>query len=309
MHKSRTKVIVLGSTGMLGSLVLNYLSKIDKFSVKATCRNDAEAESIKSYPDVEFRVLDAEKSTIIDIQKTIKDVEWVINCIGVIKPYIHDDDAEESERAIRINSLFPYNLSKAAVATNSKIIQIATDCVYSGQKGTYTETDVHDAIDVYGKTKSLGEAYLPNVYNLRCSIIGPELKSHISLMDWFLGQSKGAKVNGFTNHQWNGVTTLQYAKICTGMIESNITFTHMQHIIPGNLITKADMLRSFAKEFNRTDISISDVEAPKVIDRTLDTNRKEMNQELWSIAGYNVPPTVEEMIKELSLYNFNKSTK
>ncbi|MGH7238750.1 MAG: sugar nucleotide-binding protein, partial [Candidatus Saccharimonadales bacterium] len=225
-------------------------------------------------------------------------------------PYIHDDDAQEVERAVRVNTLFPHLLSKAAEKTGAQIIQIATDCVFSGEKGEYTETDAHDALDVYGKTKSLGEAYFGNIHHIRCSIIGPELKSHLSLMDWFLGQPQNAELNGFSNHQWNGLTTLHYAKLCQGIIKSGINLKHIQHVIPGNIISKANLLKVFAKDFNRGDVKINVVEAPKVIDRTLATNNNELNRAIWKAAGYDKPPTIEQMVAELARYGFpNKGDK
>ncbi|MGZ6005789.1 MAG: sugar nucleotide-binding protein, partial [Candidatus Saccharimonadales bacterium] len=270
---SKPKVVILGSTGMLGAITLDSFVKSKDFEIIATYRDQKEAQAfIKKYPTVEFRLLDAEKDDVDDIAKAIHGADWVVNAIGVIKPYIHDDNAQEVERALRINGLFPHLLSKAAEKTGAKILQIATDCVYSGEKGGYIETDLHDALDVYGKTKSLGEAQFGNIYHLRCSIIGPEIKAHLSLMDWFLGQPEGAEVNGFTNHQWNGVTTLHYARVCQGIIKSNIELPRLQHIIPGNLITKSDLLKSFSKEFKRQDIVVNEVEAPKVIDRTLSTS-------------------------------------
>jgi dTDP-4-dehydrorhamnose reductase len=306
---AKPKVVILGATGMLGSITLDSFTRSGDFIVTATYRDAKEARKLKSaYPSVEFRTLDAETASIKDIARTIKGADWVINSIGVIKPYIHDDNAEEVERATRINSLFPHLLSKAAAASGAKVIQIATDCVYSGEKGGYVETDMHDALDVYGKTKSLGEAYFGNIYHLRCSIIGPELKAHMSLMDWFLGQPENSEVNGFSNHQWNGVTTLQYARICQGIIKSELKLSHIQHIVPGNLISKANLLKSFAKEYDRKDIKINVVEAPKVIDRTLSTNNEKLNRQIWKAAGYKQPPTIEEMIAELAKYDFPKKS-
>jgi len=299
---SKTKVTILGCTGMLGSIVLDYFSGDDNFDVSAVLRkSDRRIELEKLYPGVKFEILDAEEG-VAAIKDVIKDSDWVINAIGIIKPYIHDDIPNEVERAIRVNSLFPELLSQAANESNIRIIQIATDCVYSGEKGRYVEADIHDALDVYGKTKSLGETYQNNVQHLRCSIIGPEVEGHVSLLDWFLGQSREQEVNGFTNHQWNGVTTLHFAKLCKGIIAEGISTGHLQHVVPGNIITKANLLKAFGKEFSRSDIKVNDTEAPKVIDRTLDTSDEEMNKKLWKAAGYDSPPTVEDMVKELSEY-------
>lgn len=302
---NKPKVIILGSSGMLGSITLDSFTKSGDFDVSATYRDKAVADQLtKSYPEVTFLELDAERATVDEITSVIEGQEWVVNAIGVIKPYIHDDNPQETERAIRINSLFPYLLTQAAQKNGAKIIQIATDCVYSGAKGAYVESDLHDAIDVYGKTKSLGETYLNNICHIRCSIIGPELKGHVSLMDWFLGQAQDAELNGFTNHDWNGVTTLHFARIAQGIIKNGIELSHLQHVIPGNSITKANLLRSFAKEFDRNDIVINDAEAPKVIDRTLATENEHLNREIWRAAGYDTPPTIEQMVAEVAAYDF-----
>jgi len=300
---SKTKVTILGCTGMLGSIILDYFSGDDSLDVSATLRKpDRKTELKRLYPSVKFKILDAAEENTAAIKDVIKDSDWVINAIGIIKPYIHDDIPSEVERAIRVNALFPELLSQAASGSKIRIIQIATDCVYSGEKGKYVEADIHDAWDVYGKSKSLGETYQNNVQHLRCSIIGPEVEGHVSLLDWFLGQAQGQEVNGFTNHQWNGVTTLHFAKLCKGIITEEISTGHIQHVVPGNLITKANLLKAFRKEFSRDDIKINDAEAPKVIDRTLNTSNEEMNEKLWKAAGYESPPTIEDMVKELSEY-------
>lgn len=249
-------IAILGIRGMLGSMVWRHIKGIgttrDTFSVDK--------------PD----------------KLLLKEAEWVINCIGLIKPYCN-----EVEQAIRINALFPYSLPE-------NTIQIATDCVYSGKKGGYVETDPHDALDVYGKTKSLGEA--SHIKNLRCSIIGPEVKNHLSLLDWALSLEKA---NGFTNHQWNGITTYHFSKICQGIIREGIELPILQHIVPANSLSKADLLRCIAYEFKHN-LEVTDVEATESVDRTLATNNPGLNKMIWRAAGYDHPPTIERMIKELA---------
>lgn len=253
---SSSKMIILGRTGMLGSMVFKTLGG------EATDRGNFNA---------------------LDPYLGLLDHDWVINCIGVIKPYCGD-----VENAIRVNALFPHVLP-------SNTIQIATDCVYSGRKGAYVETDLHDALDVYGKTKSLGEA--PHLKNLRCSIIGPEEKNHVSLLDWFLSQTE---VKGFTNHLWNGITTYHFAKICEGIMRENIKLPSIQHIVPADVVSKCELLEIIAKAYKK-DVLIRPVEAPEAVNRTLSTNNPELNAKLWKAAGYDKPPTIEQMIKELSL--------
>lgn len=297
------KIAILGASGMLGSMVLDVLSHEEDLNLIASVKNTQEVKKLsKKYPKIKFITLDVDGATIEMLSKALRGASWAINCIGIIKPYIHDDNADEVARAVRINSLFPYNLALAAKKNKAQVIQIETDCVFSGKKGNYTEADEHDPLDAYGKTKSLGEVKLPNVYHLRDSIIGPELTSHKSLMDWFLYQEKNAKVNGFSNHKWNGVTTYHFAKICLGIIKNNLKLPNFQHVISADSPSKAKMLEYFAKYFDRGDVKITPVKAEKVINRTLKTNDSKMNQNIWKAAGYKTPPTVKEMIKELSEY-------
>lgn len=285
---------------MLGSMVLDVFAQDSDFSIVATVRDLEEKKCFKKYKNVEFCKLDVERADIDVLKKALKGAKWIINCIGIIKPYIHDDNALEVERAVRVNSLFPHNLAKAAKKIGAKVIQIETDCVYSGKRGNYSEEDEHDALDAYGKSKSLGEAKFDNVYHLRDSIIGPEPSAHVSLLDWFLTQPKDSTVNGFTNHRWNGITTLHFGKICLGIIKKGLKVPNFQNIIAGDRPTKAKMLAYFADAFSRDDIKINSVKAPKVVDRTLSTQDPKTNAKIWRAAGYREIPTVKQMIIELA---------
>ncbi|MDR0631750.1 MAG: sugar nucleotide-binding protein, partial [Holosporaceae bacterium] len=242
--------------------------------------------------------VDAESCSVAEIQASIAGCDWVVNCIGIIKPYIDYRDSSSVQRAIRVNALFPHRLAEAAKNVGARVIQIATDCVFDGQIGHYTETSEHNATDVYGKTKSLGEVVAENFINLRCSIIGLELKNKTSLLEWFLNQPKGATINGFKNHLWNGVTTTAFARICVGIIRNNLQIDHMQHIIPANIVNKLDLLNIFKEIFNRNDVIVRDVYTDVGIDRVLSTNDCGINRSIWNAAKYGQIPTVEEMCCE-----------
>lgn len=265
----KKKILVLGSTGMLGSMILKYLSSNLKDQIVGTSRQKKIGQKNVNFFDADYFLINPQPFSFI------KKFDFIINCIGIIKPYCQDDDPKGVINAIKINALFPHKL--ATFCSKSKIIQIATDCVYSGKEGNYNEDDKHDPLDVYGKTKSLGEVKQDNFLNIRCSIIGPELKRKINLLEWFLAQKNGSTIEGFTHHKWNGVTTLQFAKLVKEIIKKNkfnslSKVSYIHHFILNNIITKYQLLKIFAKVYDKK-ITIKPVNniGPK-INRTLSTN-------------------------------------
>jgi len=290
---------------MLGSMLLDLFSRESNYEVVATTRKKETASKLSELTrSISWRILDVETGGLEEVVKTLDGVTWAINSIGIIKPHIHDDNAREIERATRVNALFPHTLARAAEETGCKVIQIATDCVYSGLKGSYLEADKHDALDVYGKTKSLGEVFSPNVSHLRCSIIGPEPRKNSSLLEWFLGQGRDSLVNGFTNQKWNGITTLHFSKICVGIVANNIVLPHTQHVIPTGLVTKFDLLCTLANSYKRVDLKVKPAVAPVAVDRTLSTLNPELNRKLWLAADYDHVPSIAEMVSELASFNY-----
>lgn len=278
------KVLVLGANGMLGHACMGVMKSFKNIEVVGTARG-------KKSGLIDF---DASNDSIDDVLKFVKP-DWIINCIGIIKPHIKESDPGSVLNAVKINSEFPNTL---ASATKSRVIQIATDCVYSGNKGLYTENDLHDATDMYGKTKSLGEVVFENVHHLRVSIIGPELGRSTSLLEWFRNQPTDASVNGFTDHLWNGVTTYQFGKLAYGIIANDYDEVAKIHIVPADLISKADLLREIAVAYSRHDIKINETVSAAKIDRTLNTIHPEANTEVWKLAGYETIPTVSKMVLE-----------
>jgi dTDP-4-dehydrorhamnose reductase len=297
------KIAILGTSGMLGDMVLKVFSETTDYNIVATCRN---TEYFKNYPNVEYKILDAQTSSLNEIDESLKDCKYIINCIGIIKTEINEK-TEDIQKAIEVNSLFPFKLNALAKLTGSTVIQIATDCVYDGKKGFYSEQDQHNALDVYGKTKSLGEIKSPNFVNLRCSIIGPELKNKKSLLEWFLNQPQNVSVKGFENHKWNGVTTYHFAQICKGIVQNDLKINNLQHVIPKDIVSKAEMLEIFAEVFNRKDLQINNVKTDLSIDRTISTINTSQNKLIWEKAGYDEIPTVTEMLHELKLFMGDKN--
>lgn len=299
------RVVVLGASGMLGSMVVDWLSRDQALRITATLRSAELRQSMQDcYPRAEWRVLDIENLTATSTVELLDEADWAINCIGVIKPHINENIAGEIERAIRVNALFPHRLARAAESCGVHVLQIATDCVYSGTKGNYLEQDKHDALDVYGKTKSLGEVGSPNMHHLRVSIIGPEPVKHVSLLDWFLKQPPRSSITGYTNHQWNGITTLHFARLCQGIIREGLKPKLVQHIVPTGSLSKAEMMRVFAGTFHREDVEIVPAEAKIAADRTLATADDAFNHRMWEAAGYPEPPSVPRMLSELAGFDY-----
>jgi len=251
------KILILGSTGMLGSMVWKYLSKQKGLNITAPTREMLDSVHYDEY-------------------------DYIINCIGIIKQKLLNP-----KEAILTNSILPYMLKEGS--SQAKIIQIATDCVFSGKRGHYTETDEHDALDIYGKTKSLGEVNASNFYNVRTSIVGFD-KNKVSLLSWFLSQKKYAHIKGYTNHYWNGITTLEFAKLCYEIIIGNRIIPNFIHIVSKDIVSKYELLKIFAEKFNRKDIYIEKCRADTWVDRTLDTVYDKL------------PLTIEQMIEELAEY-------
>lgn len=298
-------VVVLGGSGMLGSMVTDVLARDDDLKVAATVRSASLAEQCRAkLPMVDWRLLNLATASDSNLPTVVMGASWIVNAIGLTKPYTHDDNPLQIEHAVKVNALFPNELSRAATKAGASILQIATDCVYSGARGNYVESDPHDPLDVYGKTKSLGESLSRDMHCLRCSIVGPEPKAYVFLLEWFRRQPHNAQVSGYNNHKWNGVTTLHFARLCHGIIRQDLTLPHVQHVVPSGTVSKSELLQSFAREYKRQDITITPTEAEKILDRTLSTANDSLNRQIWKAAGYASPPSVAQMVRELAEFDY-----
>lgn len=268
------KVVVLGASGMLGSMLTDYLAK--SFDVTATVRDK---KFIKPIDNVDWRIFDAVRCNGDYLGEVLDGSQWAINAIGIIPQRY--DGKKAGPTFFNTNGRFPKRLSVWAESRRMRIIQIATDCVFSGQEGQYAEDSPHDPLDAtYGLSKHQGEARSPAVHHIRCSIVGPEYHGK-SLLGWFLNQPKGATVDGYANHFWNGVTTLAFAKVCQGIIDNNLDLPHCQHLVPADSVSKAGLLGYFREYFDRPDITVNAVPSPNgKRDMTLATTNPDLNRRL-----------------------------
>ena len=256
-------VLLLGSTSMIGHQMMSHFEKVGIDVTGTTRREDStDANTVK------FNVVEDSIATLLD---TFPSTSVIVNNIGVIKSNIVDGDSASEINAIKVNSLFPHELAEAASQRGINVIQIATDCVYSGQLGQYSESSKHDAWDVYGKTKSLGEVNASNMTLLRCSVIGREQGRSSNLIEWVLSQPENAQLSGYTNHLWNGLSTLAFSQICAGIIKNKNFEPGVHHVVPTEVVSKQQLVEGIARAFGREDISVSPVETAVSVDRTLST--------------------------------------
>jgi dTDP-4-dehydrorhamnose reductase len=295
------KIAILGTSGMLGSMVAEYFYLY-------YCPNDltffSRTVDSKKWPGIK-------KLEIGEHFTGLKDAhtyDYIINCVGVIRQIINESNKSDRIDAFVGNVSLPYYLANKVDGHNTQVLQIATDCVFSGHEPiALLESSPHDPTDWYGKTKSLGEVASDNFHHIRTSICGPEIPpNQKSLMEWFLHQPPNAKINGYTNHLWNGTTTLGFTKLCYTIITKNIKLAEHIHFVHIPTITKYEMLKTFAKVFDREDITINSVEAPQVVYRALTPEHREFNDYLIKEMGYD-NPTFENLIKELKNETKNSS--
>jgi dTDP-4-dehydrorhamnose reductase len=224
--------------------------------------------------------------------------DLVVNAVGLIKQLINEGNQEDTKIAYLINSDLPRELNAYAKHSSTPIIQIGTDCVYSGLEGNYSEDSEFDCNDLYGLSKVSGELESSSMMTIRCSIIGHEVKSSVSLMDWFLSQPASTSVNGYTNHIWNGVTTLTFARMTHGIIAKSKYSPGTIHFVPKDQVSKFELLKILAEKFGREDIEIGEFEAETGVNRTLATLFPHKNEQLWLNAGYTQVPSIAELIQE-----------
>ena len=263
--KRGIKILVLGANGMLGHTVIEHLAREPRFSVEGT-------QSEQGGKWLYFNALNESE----DLKRILSKgkFDYCINGIGITKNKIDEADSVLVARAIRINALFPHELSSLAARNGTKVIQISSDGVFSGQNKFYDESSPCDCQDVYGRSKALGEVNAPNFLNIRCSIIGPSPLKRNGLYEWLMSQPNGAKVKGYTNHIWNGVTTLQFAQLCRTIIREYM-FAQMRktskvfHFAPNEELSKYELLILFNKILGKGLTIVRASDGGKMIKRKL----------------------------------------
>lgn len=282
------KILVLGASGMLGNAMIRVLNEKTMWRVYGSVRSEGSkrffhhdiAERLITGVDVEHH-----DSLLQALNKVRPDV--VINCVGLIKQLA---DAEDPLQAIPINALLPHRLARMCELAGARLVHMSTDCVFSGSKGGYRESDPSDAKDLYGRTKYLGEVACPNAITLRTSIIGHELQSMHGLVGWFLSQQ--GQCNGYTRAIFSGLPTVALAQVVRDVVIPRSDLFGVYHVA-AQPISKYDLLKLVADVYGKK-IEITPSEK-LVIDRSLNSNR------FHDATGYQVP-SWPELIKLMFKY-------
>jgi len=265
------KIVLFGSSGMLGNYIQSYF-----------------AEKIEIIP-IKYKIINQNSFELLErllLDHNIDERTCVINCIGLI-PQRKQPNQTDKDYFI-INSLFPNILGEICKKYNAKMIQPSTDCVFSGRKGNYVETDIHDETNAYGMSKSLGEPCGCTI--IRTSIIGKEQANKKSLLEWILS-NRNNQINGYTNHVWNGITCLEYCKVIEKIIQENIFWKGVKHIYSPTPKSKYELVKMVNVIFDLK-MEIIPIETSEISNKTL-----------FSIYenSFEIPELYDQM-QELSLF-------
>ncbi len=278
---SVTRILVLGSSGMLGHKVKDYLINESDYKVYDISRGKNK-DKYSLFCDI----YDTQK-----LNKLIKEIrpDIIVNCIGVLIK-----GSQDIKNATYVNAKFPHYLKKIALRYSFKLIHISTDCVFSGTIGKYKENDKRDGFGTYAETKKFGEIIDDSNLTLRTSIVGPELKPDgEGLFNWFMSQEND--VNGYLNSIWSGVSTLELSKSIKWAIDADVN--GLYHITNNSSISKFELLRLF-KKFTKKNIGIMPFDNERIDKSLLDTR---------NLIDYEIP-SYEQIVKDL-VYDLKKNIK
>ena len=284
-----TRILIVGANGLLGNSLIKFFSTKKNFSIFATIRS---ANTFNTLNDCFnncniFTGIDVEKKNDLEsvFSKVIPSI--VINCVGVVK---QSEEIANNFKVISINSLLPHYLLNLSMRYSARFIHFSTDCVFSGSRGNYNEDDLPDAKDLYGRSKLLGEVYYGNSITLRTSIIGHELNSSKSLVDWFL--SKNENVEGYKKSIFSGLTTFEIARVIHDYV-INTDLVGLYHL-SADPISKYELLLLIKDIYGKT-INVIPDDKKVAVNRSLDSSR------FRKATGF-LPKSWPLMIKEM--YNF-----
>lgn len=281
------RYLVLGATGMLGNACLRALGEGGD-EVWGTVRSEDAARLLpEAFRDRLVRHVDAANLDAVTRALVTVKPDVVVNCIGMVKQLA---DSKDPLVALPLNSMFPHRLHRLCSLAGARLIHISTDCVFSGRTGMYRESDRPDADDLYGVSKWLGEVSGDDAVTLRTSIIGHELTSSRSLVDWFL--SRETRAEGYTRAIYSGLPTVELARIIRDVVVPDRSLSGLYHV-SSEPISKFDLLTLVAEIYGK-DIVIEPSDQ-LIIDRSLDSTM------FREATGYT-PPSWPELVRRMHAF-------
>jgi dTDP-4-dehydrorhamnose reductase len=259
------KVLVIGATGMLGYSIFSNLSELSNLDVYGTVRSVNGVEHF--FPSTDKLVPNVDVKDFATLEKAVLNTkpDVVINCIGLIKQH---DVSKQHVEAIEINALLPHKIAQLCDSIQARLVHFSTDCVFDGKTGNYLESDLPSATDLYGKSKCLGEVDYGQHVTLRTSIIGHELKSSVSLIDWFLSQE--GSVKGFSKAVFSGLPTAYVAKVLADYVLPNLSLCGLYQLSV-DPVDKFTLISKVADVYSKQ-IKIEEFEGI-VMDRSLNSTK------------------------------------
>lgn len=284
-RRTPPKLLVLGASGMLGNAIFRVFASSPEYQVFGSIRTRTHERLFSE--ELRGRLVDLPDAANLDgLARLFAEVnpDVVVNCIGLVKQLA---SAKDPLTAIPINSVLPHRLEKLCSIAGARLIHISTDCVFDGADGNYSECARPNTDDLYGRSKLLGEVVSDNAITLRTSIIGRELNSAHSLIDWFLNQD--GRVRGFTRAIFSGLPTVELARVIRDFVLPDPSLAGLFHV-SAQPISKYDLLRVVADVYEKA-IEIAPDENV-VIDRSLDSSR------FRQATGYN-PPAWPQLVRAM----------
>ncbi len=282
------RILVLGASGMLGNAMLRYFAERGD-DVVGTVRSAHAARLLpQAVRPLLIDAVDVEQVDSLMTAMAQARPEVLINCIGVVKQLVQ---AQDPLVAVPLNTLLPHRLARLCALSNTRLIHISTDCVFSGDRGMYRENDFPDARDLYGRSKLLGEVDYAHAVTLRTSIIGRELHGNRSLVDWFLSQT--GPVRGYGRAIYSGLPTVELARVIGDYVLPLPLLRGLYHV-GSRPISKLALLGLLALAYGRTVQITPDDEL--VLDRSLDSTR-------FTLATGYTAPEWPELVQRMQQFN------
>lgn len=276
------KILVLGAGGMAGHVVSTYLRESG---------HDVDTLSATNKLDEYTQLVDVMDLTKLRSTLETNTYNAVVNCIGILVK----QSGDRKDLSTYLNSFLPHFLENYYKHSQTKVIHLSTDCVFSGKNAPYNENSPYDGELFYDQTKALGEIINDKDLTFRMSIIGPDMQEKgVGLFNWFYAQT--GQINGYTGAIWSGITTIELARGINAALEQNLT--GLYHLVPSQNISKYELVKLFKGVFKREDITVNPDDSVS-LDKTLINNRTDFN---FTVLDYS------QMIEEMQTWISNHST-